>query len=89
MFNDHEKTRQYAKVIVEWAPVGYTRKFNYGVLITKTKMFTAEQIKDVADGNAKNQAIIQGNSRFLRRGSLEGLPTDSTVPILSMVSRPR
>ena len=82
MFNDHEKTRQFAQVIVEWAPNGYTRKFNYGVLITKTKMFTAEQIKDVADGNAKNQAIIQGNS-------LEGLPTDSTVPMLSMVSRPR
>ena len=63
MFNDHEKTRHYAKVIVEWAPVGYTRKFNYGVLITKTNMFTADQIQAVADGAAKNQAIIQGYSR--------------------------
>ena len=62
MFKDHEKTRHYAKVIVEWAPVGYTRKFNYGVLITKTNMFTADQIQAVADGAAKNQAIIQGNS---------------------------
>lgn len=61
MLNDHEKKRHYAKVIVEWAPTGYTRKFNYGVLITKTKMFTADQIKDVADGKAKNQPIIQGN----------------------------
>ena len=63
MFNDHEKTRHYAKVIVEWSPVGYTRKFNYGVLITKTNMFTADQIQAVADGAAKNQAIIQGYSR--------------------------
>ena len=63
MLNDHEKTRNFAHVIVEWAPIGYKRKFNYGVLITKTKMFTADQIQAVADGTAKNQAIIQGNSR--------------------------
>ena len=64
MFKDNEKTRHYTKVIVEWAPIGYKRKFNYGVLVTKTKMFTADQIQAVADGSAKNQAIIQGNSSY-------------------------
>ena len=63
MFKDIEKKRHFAEVIVEWAPIGYKRKFNYGVLITKTNMFTADQIQAVADGTAKNQAIIQGNSR--------------------------
>ena len=63
MFKDHEKKRHFAEVIVEWAPIGYKRKFKYGVLITKTNMFTADQIQAVADGTAKNQAIIQGNSR--------------------------
>ena len=62
MLRDHEKTRHYAKVIVEWAPIGYKRKFNYGVLVTKTKKFTAEQIQAVADGSEKNQSIIQGKS---------------------------
>ena len=67
MFTDHEKQRHYAKVIVEWAPIGYKRKFNYGVLITKTKMFTADQIQAVADGTEKNQSIIQGNSQLFDR----------------------
>ena len=63
MLKDNEKRRHFAEVIVEWAPIGYKRKFKYGVLITKTNMFTADQIQAVADGAAKNQAIIQGYSQ--------------------------
>ena len=61
MLNDNDKMRHYGKFLVDWAPIGYKRKFTYGVLVTKTKMFTADEIQAVADGTAKNQAIIQGN----------------------------
>ena len=64
MLTDHEKKRHFAKCDVEWSPIGYKRKFDYSVLVTKTKMFTADQIQAVADGKEKNQAIIQGNSEI-------------------------
>ena len=59
MLPDREKTRSLVRVMVDYKPNGRGRACQYPVMITQTKEFTSKLINDVAEGNVRDQSVIQ------------------------------
>ena len=59
MLPDREKTRSLVKVMVDYKPNGRGRSYQYPVMITQTKLFPSDLINNVAEGNVRDQSVIQ------------------------------